>query len=55
MVQVDYVCSWMGFDLPERFLQQEQPSKRERARGAKEVPDKLALFLDVKGGKFRQR
>jgi hypothetical protein len=48
-------------DLSQRFdvalvhLEQDQPTKRERGRGVKSVPPRRVLWLDVVGGKFRQR
>lgn len=34
---------------------QPQPTRRERGLGAKEVPDKVGLWLDAKGKHFSQR
>lgn len=43
------------FDVALMHHEQSQPTKAERGRGAKPVPPRLVLWLDVIGGKFRQR
>lgn len=43
------------FDVAIMNHRQQQPSKRERGRGAKPVPPRRVLWLDVLGGGFRTR
>lgn len=43
------------FDVAIMHHRQPQPTKSERHRGAKPLPDLRVLWLDAVGGKFRQR
>lgn len=43
------------FDVAFMHHAQPQPTRRERGQGTQPVPDKLVLWLDTIGGKFRQR
>lgn len=43
------------YDVAFMHVRQDQPSKKERAKGAKTVPPQLHLVLDELGGKFRSR
>jgi len=43
------------YDVAFMHIEQDQPSKKERAKGAKTVPPKLYLVLDELCGKFRSR
>lgn len=43
------------YDVAFVHFNQDQPSKKERAKGAKPVPPKLYLALDELGGRFRSR
>jgi hypothetical protein len=43
------------FDVAIMNHRQQQPSKRERGRGAKPIPPRRVLWIDVLGGGFKQR
>lgn len=43
------------YDVAFMHIPQPQPSKKERGRGAKPVPHKIMLAVDVKGYGFKQR
>lgn len=43
------------FDVAVMHHTQVQPSKREKRTGAPEVPDLVFVWIDVLGGRFRQR
>jgi hypothetical protein len=43
------------YDVAFMHFRQQQPTKKQRLAGAAEVPDKVALCLDQRAGKFRQR
>lgn len=43
------------FDVAIVHVKQQQPSRKERAKGAKPIPPKLSLRLDECGGAFKNR
>lgn len=43
------------YDVAIMHLKQPQPTKKAIKRGEKPVPDKIALVVDVKGGRFTMR
>ena len=43
------------YDIAFMHFKQEQPSRKEKAKGAKPTPPELYLVLDELGGKFRSR
>ena len=51
----DIVSLSEKYDLAFMHFKQEQPSRKEKAKGAKPIPPELYLVLDELGGKFRCR
>jgi len=43
------------YDVAVMHHAQVQPTRRERGMGAPPKPDRVGLWLDVRGGRFRQR